>query len=192
MGWGLVAIMTEPEVSTSPETGRLLLVHENLARPLGLQATPLPCQSLRTGFLLDALLVPGLGVLCKQPVTGGGGRQAGPRPSPEPTGRAVTQVSCDTGTLAVWLSWAAVAGNPTAQGAWPCQTAAPTTWARDTPTPAALETPRPHQRGCVLQSTALCSQLGGLYPGAPPLAAEWTHGPSQPSAEKTGWNELSH
>lgn len=93
--------MTEPEVSTSPETARLLLAHENLARPLGLQAAPLPCRSLRTGFLLDVLLVPSLGVLCKQPVTGGGGRQAGPCPSPEPTGRDVTQVACDTGTLVV-------------------------------------------------------------------------------------------
>lgn len=78
--------MTEPEVSTSPEIARLLLAHENLARPLGLQAAPLPRLSLRTGFLLDALLVPGLGVLCQQLVTGGGGRQAGPVPLQSPLG----------------------------------------------------------------------------------------------------------
>ena len=117
--------MTEPQVSTSPETARLLLAHENLARPLGLQAAPLLCQSPRTGFLLDALLVPGLGVLCQQPVTGGGSRQAGPRPSPEPTGRDVTQVPRDTRTLAVYLSWAVVPGNPAPQRAWPRQTATP-------------------------------------------------------------------
>lgn len=103
----------------------------------------------------------------QQPVTGGGGEQAGPVPLQEPTGKPVgCPVTRRPGGL---LSWAAVPNSfPAPQRAWPHQTAAPHQTGRTHPAPATSGPMTSPEGAVILSSPQPYTLSSGAVPGPHP------------------------